>query len=83
MWFWTRVVGGKPGEMIRHVWKHEGHGSSWVWLNLGGEHWRTQSRKMLREGSAGRWAVEAVDGNGRVLARREFVCLPEAPSRPL
>lgn len=83
VWFWTRVVGGKPGETIQHVWKHEGHGSSRVPLTLGGEHWRTQSRKMLWEGSAGRWDVEAVDGDGRVLARREFVCVPQAPSRPL
>lgn len=83
VWFWTRVLGGEPGETIRHVWQHEGHESSWVPLTLGGDHWRTQSRKTLREGSAGRWAVEAVDGEGRVLARREFVCVPEAPSRPL
>ena len=50
-------------------------------LTLGGEHWRTQSRKTLHEGSAGRWTVEAVDGKGRVLARREFVCVSEAPAR--
>ncbi len=83
VWFLTRVVGGKPGETIHHVWKHEGHGSSGVPLTLGGEHWRTQSRKTMWEGSAGRWAVEAVDGDGRVLARREFVCVPQVPSRPL
>jgi cytoskeletal protein RodZ len=83
VWFWTRVVGGKPGETIRHVWKHEGHGSSWVPLTLGAEHWRTHSRKTLWEGSAGRWAVEAVDGDGRVLARWEFVCVPQTPSRTL
>jgi cytoskeletal protein RodZ len=82
VWFWTRVLGGKPGETIRHVWKHEGHGSQSVPLTLGGEHWRTQSRKTLRQGSAGRWAVEAVDDAGRVLARREFVCVSEAQSRP-
>ena len=82
VWFWTRVLGGTPGETIRHVWKHEGHGSSWVPLTLGAEHWRTQSRKTLWEGSAGRWAVEALDGDGRVLARREFVCVSGAPPGP-
>jgi len=82
VWFWTRVLGGTSGETIRHVWKHEGHASTWVPLTLGADHWRTQSRKVLGPGSAGRWAVEALDGAGRVLARREFVCVPEAPSRP-
>jgi cytoskeletal protein RodZ len=82
VWFWTRVRGGTRGETIRHVWKHEGHGSSSVLLTLGGEHWRTQSRKTLWQGSAGRWVVEALDGAGRVLARREFLCVSEASSRP-
>jgi cytoskeletal protein RodZ len=74
IWFWTRVVGGRTGETIRHVWIHEGHETATVELRLGGSHWRTQSRKTLRSGSTGRWAVEARDAAGYVLARREFVC---------
>lgn len=83
VWFWTRVVGGRQGDTIRHIWTHEGRESGRVPLTLGGEHWRTQSRKTLREGSAGHWVVEAVAVDGEVLARREFVCLAEPPSRPL
>jgi len=76
VWFWTRVRGGTSGETIDHVWLREGVESTRVSLTLGGSHWRTHSGKMLWPDSAGDWAVEARDGEGRVLARREFVCVP-------
>ena len=65
-----------PGETIDHVWLREGVEATRVSLTLGGAHWRTHSGKMLWPDSAGDWAVEARDGEGRVLARREFVCVP-------
>ncbi len=76
VWFWTRVVGGGPGEAIRHVWLHEGREATSMTLALGGSPWRTQSGKTLNPGSIGSWAVEARDDSGRALARREFVCVP-------
>jgi hypothetical protein len=75
VWFWTRVRGGTPGETIEHVWYREGVEATRVTLTLGGSHWRTHSGKMLWPESAGDWAVEARDGDGRLLARREFVCV--------
>jgi hypothetical protein len=74
VWFWTRVSGGAEGETIRHVWFHEGRETARIPLTLGGPHWRTQSRKILTIGMTGRWAVEAQDEAGRVIARSEFVC---------
>lgn len=74
IWFWTRVIGGEAGDRVRHVWIRDGRQVSSVELNLGGPHWRTQSRKTLLPGSVGRWAVEARDAEDRVLAREEFVC---------
>jgi cytoskeletal protein RodZ len=76
VWFWTRVLGGRPGDVIRHVWIHEGRPQGTVELNVGGSHWRTQSRWSTRAGSAGAWAVEARDAEGRTLARAEFTCVP-------
>jgi hypothetical protein len=76
VWFWTRVRGGTSGETIDHVWLREGVEATRVSLALGGPHWRTHSGKMLWPDSAGDWAVEARDRDGRVLARREFVCVP-------
>jgi len=73
VFFWTRVVGGRDGDTIRHVWLHEGRVIAGTDLRLGGSHWRTQSRKTLR--ALGRWTAEARDAAGNVLARTEFDCV--------
>ncbi len=72
VWFWTRVLGGEAGEPIRHIWFHEHREVDSVELILGGPHWRTQSRMTLHSGSAGRWAAEARNSAGLVMARQEF-----------
>jgi cytoskeletal protein RodZ len=75
-WFWSRVEGGRPGEMISHVWIHDGVEELRVPIRLGSSRWRTHSYKMMNAGSAGSWIVEARDAAGWVLARREFSCSP-------
>ena len=74
VWFWTRVRGGAPGQRVRHVWLHEGKVVEGITLTLGSSNWRTQSAKTLY--STGRWAVEARDADGAVLARTEFTSRP-------
>lgn len=74
VWFWTLVRGGRAGDRIVHVWTRDGQVTSRVPLEVGGPHWRTQSRKMLKPGSRGRWVVEARDEAGNVLARSSFEC---------
>ena len=76
VWFWTRVNGGNRGDRIDHVWLREGVETARVSLKLGGSSWRTYSKKTLKAGAAGDWAVEVRDDAGRVLARSEFVCVP-------
>jgi cytoskeleton protein RodZ len=76
VWFSTRVVGASAGERIRHVWIREGRTMQSIALRIGGRDWRTHSRKTVY--GAGRWAVEARDDAGRVLARAEFTCGPES-----
>ncbi len=73
VWFWTRVLGGEAGEPIWHVWLYENREVESVELTLGGPHWRTQSRKTLHSGSEGRWAAEARNLAGLVMARQEFI----------
>jgi hypothetical protein len=75
--FWTRVLGGQPGHVIRHVWFQEGRAVMRADLPIGGPHWRTHSSLVLPGGSAGHWAVEARTSDGRLLAREPFVCEPE------
>ena len=74
--FWTRVLGGRPGDVVHHVWLHEGQLVMLAELTLGGSHWRTYSRRLLDPGLAGRWVVEARHPDGKVLARQEFLCVP-------
>jgi cytoskeletal protein RodZ len=73
--FWTHVQGGSRGDRIHHVWLQQGVERWRIGLTVGGARWRTYSSKMLHPGSAGDWAVEARDDAGRVLARRDFVCV--------
>jgi len=76
VWFWTLVVGGQPGDVLRHVWSYEGRRVARSELTVGGPWWRTYSRFTLPPGSVGSWAVEAHGSDGRLLARKEFLCLP-------
>lgn len=73
-WFSTRVLGGQAGEPIRHVWRRKGAVVESIPLELGGPHWRTHSRKTLW--GVGRWTVEVLDRENRVLATAGFDCLP-------
>jgi len=73
--FWTNVVGGQAGDRIQHVWIHDGKETS-IGLSIGGNRWRTYSKKRLHPGLVGNWAVEARSSDGRVLARQEFTCSP-------
>jgi cytoskeleton protein RodZ len=73
--FWTRVLGGRSGDEIRHFWFHEGRVAMRADLAIGGSHWRTHSRLELPRGSTGPWTVEARDLAGRILAREEFLCV--------
>ena len=70
--FWTRVVGGRSGETIRHVWSFEGRVQQSIALRLDGSDWRTYSAKTLYK--PGAWTVEARDEAGGVLATAVFTC---------
>ncbi len=74
VFFWTLVVGGHPGQVVRHVWFQGGRAVMKADLPVGGPHWRTRSTLVLPDGSAGPWTVEARTSDGRLLARNDFVC---------
>jgi len=75
VWFWTSVLGGRPGDKIRHVWLHGGRAVAVAELNVNAAQWRTQSRRPLPEGSTGDWTVEARDPEGHVIASVGFTCV--------
>lgn len=70
--FWTRVVGGAPGDAIEHVWIRNGVEQDRIRLRVGSTHWRTHSKKTLFGRPGDRWAVEARDAGGALLTRQEF-----------
>ena len=72
--FWTLVVGGQRGHVVRHVWFQAGRAVMRADLPVGGPHWRTRSSLVLPDGSSGPWTVEARTTDGRLLARNDFVC---------
>jgi len=71
--FQTRVIGGKRGDAIRHVWIYEGRAQQSISLRVNDADWRTHSAKTIYK--MGSWTVEARDGAGRVLASAEFTCV--------
>lgn len=73
--FWTRSLHGRPGDILRHVWSHDGRPIGSYDLRVGGPHWRNFSRHTTGTNSTGAWAVEARDAGGQVLARRTFICV--------
>ena len=76
VWFWTRVVGGRRGDKVHHVWIHDGRRVEVVKLKLGASQWRTQSRRRMAAGAAGQWTVEARDPDGQLLASVNFRVTP-------
>jgi cytoskeleton protein RodZ len=74
--FWTHVLGGDPGDVVHHVWVHEGEVVTRADLVIGSPSFRTHSRRLLEPGLTGRWVVEARRPDGTVLARHEFLCVP-------
>jgi hypothetical protein len=77
VWFWTSVLGGRPGDKIRHVWLHGGRAVAVAELNVNAANWRTQSRRPLPAGSTGDWTVEARDAEGHVIASVGFTCVAD------
>lgn len=74
-WFQTRVLGGRGGETLHHVWLFEGRPQQSITLRIGGSDWRTHSNKTLN--TPGSWTVEARDEAGRVLASAAFTCVSD------
>ena len=77
--FWTEVTDGGEGDVIRHVWFHQGQAVMRTDLEIGGAPWRTYSRRLLPRGATGEWVVEARGPDGSLLARQAFLCVPDEP----
>jgi hypothetical protein len=72
VFFFTEIV-GLQGTTVTHRWKQGAEVRAEVPIAIGGPRWRVYSRKVLLPEWAGRWTVEVVDADTRVLVRKEFV----------
>lgn len=68
---WTRVTGAANSK-VHHVWFKGDAQVSDIALNVGGNSWRTHSKKTLSAESKGDWRVEIRDDAGSVLETLKF-----------
>lgn len=72
VYYWSRILGGKQGEIVYHVWFLDDVELQSVELPLGASHWRTWSYKTLFPGQDGLWRVEVQNASSEVLSSHSF-----------
>jgi hypothetical protein len=68
---WMRVHDG-AGDVLTHVWIHEGETRARIDLEIGADHWRAWSSKRLLPSWTGNWEVKVLTADGRVLESLSF-----------
>jgi hypothetical protein len=69
---WTLLEGGRPGDLVRHVWFLGDKEIQSIELSVASASWRTWSYKTLYPGMAGAWRVEVLDTEGKMLGVQSF-----------
>ena len=72
LYYFTEFQGAAGPTPIHHVWYYQDERVLEIPLIVEAGHWRTWSRKEIRENRIGTWKVEAVDRDGRVLSSQTF-----------
>ncbi len=71
VYFYTDLR-GMEGQHVVHRWEHNGEVMAEVGFDVKGARWRVWSSKAMMPGWTGKWTVSVVNGNGDVVATREF-----------
>ena len=71
VYFFTQIKGAK-GQTLTHRWHYGNRVMAEIRLPIRSDNFRTWSSKRMSPAWAGRWWVEVVDEQGRVIARRSF-----------
>jgi hypothetical protein len=69
---WTLLEGGKPGDLVHHVWFHGESEVQSIELAVESASWRTWSYKTLFPKYTGDWRVEIRSEDGKVLGVQAF-----------
>jgi len=67
----TRITGAEGEASVQHIWYYEQEVAR-VDLRVASPDWRTWSSKRILESQDGWWTVDVVDGQGNVLASKDF-----------
>lgn len=68
LWCWTRIIAENIPTTVKHVWYVDGKKTAEITLNVKYPRTRTWSNKAV---GAGKWKVEVVSADGKVLAVAE------------
>lgn len=63
---------GLAGQSVSHQWYYKNQSAARIDMNITSDSWRGASNKLISLNTLGEWFVEAVDSQGRVLARQTF-----------
>lgn len=73
LYCFTRIANPSGAETtIRHIWYRNGQVAAEQQLDVKGEKWRTWSKRPIGRESIGKWRVEALDGEGKLLKAVDF-----------
>jgi hypothetical protein len=73
LYCFTRIVNPSGTETtIRHIWYRNGQVAAEQELNVKGKKWRTWSKRPIGRDSVGKWRVETLDSEGKLLKAVDF-----------
>ena len=68
---------GLQGQQITHAWYFEGESMAQIVLDVTSSKYRTYSTKSITNTQIGRWRVDVIDGQGNLIAQKEFRVLAD------
>jgi hypothetical protein len=69
----TRITGASEPTTVQHVWFYNDEEKARVTLNVKSSSWRTWSSKRILPAWTGRWRLEVLTADGRLLRSSEFL----------
>ncbi|UCD86005.1 MAG: DUF2914 domain-containing protein [Deltaproteobacteria bacterium] len=72
LYCFTRVTGGKKGDIVKHIWHYQGRPLLELNLSIKSSDFRTYSSKKIRHYQKGKWRVDVMSLDGINLATLNF-----------
>ena len=76
LYCFTKIAGAKEPTQITHVWYYGETERARVELAVKSASWRTHSSKLIQPHETGKWRVEVLDKDGRLLETYRFDIYP-------